>query len=335
MNEETIQGFADLFQGGKIAQSHKDGYFAPMEATDGTHFDASGTVYLRAVEAHLTEDNAGIGVYPLVALEDPTDGSHSRVVHWGCVDWDDGLAESFKHANNVYNLLKQLGVRSWVETSRSKGHHLWVFFEKPLPARKVREGLIGACNIVDAPIKEVNPKQIELTGKGFGNGLRLPYPHDHETGRQEMNNLEYSFSIVPAQVFVEEALPTRVTAEQWEQVHTLYKQAEPPPVRRESFSYTGRRLTGLAEAIRRNGPRRTADKPHGDRSSTLFGLACAMIRQGYTDGDIMTELTSADQDWGGKFALRHDGEQRLRRLIDSAHTDAWKDREKYNTKNKS
>jgi uncharacterized protein involved in high-affinity Fe2+ transport len=81
MNEETIQGFADLFQGGKIAQSHKDGYFAPMEATDGTHFDASGTVYLRAVEAHLTEDNAGIGVYPLVALEDPTDGSHSLVVH--------------------------------------------------------------------------------------------------------------------------------------------------------------------------------------------------------------------------------------------------------------
>ena len=141
--------------------------------------------------------------------------------------------------------------------------------------------------------------------------------------------------MVPARVFVEDALPTRVTAEEWEQVHTLYKQAEPPPVRRESFSYTGRRLTGLAEAIRRNGPRRTADKPHGDRSSTLFGLACAMIRQGYTDGDIMTELTSADQDWGGKFTLRPAGEQRLRRLIDSAHTDARKDREKYNTKNKS
>ena len=49
----------------------------------------------------------------------------------------------------------------------------------------------------------------------------------------------------------------------------------------------------------------------------------------------MKELTSADSDWGGKFALRTDGEDRLRRMLDSAHTDAWKDREKYNTKNNS
>jgi len=150
-----------------------------------------------------------------------------------------------------------------------------------------------------------------------------------------MDNPEVSFSMVPVKVFVEQALPTRMTVEQWENVHTLFKQAEPTPVRRQSYSYTGRRLTGLAEAIRRNGPRRTADKPHGDRSSTLFGLACAMIRQGYTDGDIMKELTSADSDWGGKFALRTDGEDRLRRMIDSAHKDAWKDREKYNTKNRT
>jgi len=60
-----------------------------------------------------------------------------------------------------------------------------------------------------------------------------------------------------------------------------------------------------------------------------------MIRQGYTDGDIMKELISADSDWGGKFALRTDGEDRLRRMLDSAHTDAWKDREKYNTKNRT
>ena len=85
----------------------------------------------------------------------------------------------------------------------------------------------------------------------------------------------------------------------------------------------------MAAAIRRNGPRVTADKPHGDRSGTLFSLACHMIRQGYGDGDIAKELREADTDWGGKYANRPDGGALLDTLLNSAHKKAWSNSEKF------
>ena len=60
---------------------------------------------------------------------------------------------------------------------------MWVFFQEAMPATDVRNGLLAACEIVEAPAKEVNPKQTELTGKGWGNGVRLPYPAGRQTGR--------------------------------------------------------------------------------------------------------------------------------------------------------
>ena len=174
------------------------------------------------------------------------------------------------------------------------------------PARIVRDGLMGVCNVVGAPTKEVNPKQTSLVGKKIGNGMRLPYPALREPGQHEMLNPKALYSQIPlADSFVASALETRVTAHQWEAAHALYKKNEPEPVRRASYSYTGSRLTGLAAAIRRNGPRVTADKPHGDRSGTLFSLACNMIRQGYGDGDISKELR------------------------DAAHKEAWTSNEKF------
>ena len=246
------------------------------------------------------------------------------MVWGGCGDWDEGMQESYVHAKNVHQGLRQLGVTGWVERSRSKGFHLWVFFTEPMMARVVREGLIGACDIVDAPTKEVNPKQVTLVGKKVGNGVRLPYHADREPGQHEVVNPLASYSQIPPHSFVAQALENRTDPAAWGAVHDLYKQNEPAPVKRTSYSYTGRRLTGMAEAIRRNGPRRTPDKPHGDRSTTLFSLACHMIRQGYRDGDIFTELKEADEDWGGKFAKRPDGDERLQHVLEAAHKEAWR-----------
>lgn len=313
-----------------MAKSLPEGGFYPMENPDGSFYPATGEAYRRAVEAHLTVEGEGIGVYPLIALHDPDGAIETFVTWWGCVDWDEGREESFIHAKNVYQVLDQINIKSWVERSRSKGFHLWVFFNEPLAARVVRDGLIGVCNIVDAPIKEVNPKQISLVGKKIGNGMRLPYPALREPTQHEMVNPKAIYSQMPTPaLFVEEALETRVSAEDWESAVELFKQNEPPPVRRTSYSYTGRRLTGAAEAIRRNGPRRTSEKPHGDRSATMFSLACHMIRQGYGDGDIIAELKTADEDWGGKFAKRPDGNALLDKLLQSAHQKAWSHSEKF------
>jgi hypothetical protein len=49
-----------------------------------------------------------------------------------------------------------------------------------------------------------------------------------------------------------------------------------------------------------------------------------MIRQSYRDGDIISELKSADEDWGGKYAKRPDGKERLESVLESAHLEAWK-----------
>jgi hypothetical protein len=333
---DTVSGFASLFQGGSMAQSLSDGGFYPMENPDGSFYAATGEAYLRAVEGHLSKDGEGIGVYPLMESHGPEGALEGFTAWWGCVDWDEGREESLVHARNVHEVLTQIGVVGWVERSRSKGFHLWVFFTEPLAARTVRDGLIGVCNVVGAPTKEVNPKQVSLVGKKIGNGMRLPYPALRESGQQEMLNPEASYSQIPlADTFVASALQTRITEKRWKAAVALYKGNEPAPVRRTSYSYTGSRLTGAAEAIRRNGPRITSDKPHGDRSGTLFSLACHMIRQGYRDGDIAKELREADGDWGGKYAKRPDGGALLDSLLSAAHKKAWSDSEKFLRENQS
>lgn len=299
---ETATRFAELFQGGGIATDTSEG-FRPLEDAPSW-----GTEFTELCDKHLRVGGDAIGVYPL--RKHQFDGDTDTVsygVRWGCVDFDDGEDVSRIHADNLELVLNRLGVKGWVERSRSKGYHVWVFFDTYMPARSIREGLIGACNIVDAPIKEVNPKQVELTGKGWGNGVRLPYPAGHPDDRNVVLSGGW---VMNADSFATAALASRITAADWKPVRALYKPPEPPPPRKV-YQYGGGTLEGLAGAIRRGGPRSTKEKPQGDRSSTLFNLACAMVRQGYDNAAIMRELESADDEWGGKYASRRDGRQRL------------------------
>ena len=310
---ETSVAFSDLFRGGKIAKAGKD--FRPMQDWLGGFCTAQGIFFQSAVEDHLSDVELPIGVYPLLEVTEASEGHSKYMVYWGCVDWDIGEEQSLTHGLNVQELLKQLGVTSWVEISRSKGYHLWVFFSEPILARHVREGLIAACNIVDAPITEVNPKQIELTGKGWGNGVRLPYPAGAEPGR---NVIVRHGEEMTASQFATTALMSRVLPEEWEPVHALYQPPPPPPPRKTYATRNSGKLTGLAEAIRRNGPRPEPKKPNGDRSATLFSLACAMVEQGYPAGDIEEELVDADIAWGSKFHSRFDGRERISNMVADA-----------------
>jgi hypothetical protein len=324
---ETITGFTELFRGGRIARDTPGdpAGFRPWANPGAEGYrEATGATFRAAVKDHLGDRSAPIGVYPLMEFHRPSEGLQTALrtwgVYWGCIDWDVGENDSLIHARNVQETLRQLTVASWIERSRSKGYHLWVFYTEPVPARAVREGLIGACKIVDAPITEVNPKQIELTGKGWGNGVRLPYPKGAAEGR---NTVVTFPPLVPAgdltvAEFVDRAVRSRVTPEEWQPVHDLYQPPPPPPPRRTYATRDSGHLAGLAGAIRRNGPRVTPDKPHGDRSSTLFSLACAMVKQGYPKGDIEMELVEADHDWGGKFEKRPDGRERLCKMVADA-----------------
>ena len=312
--DSTVEQFCELFRGGRIAvDSHEDGRgFRPWESETGEPKEATGETFYQAVLTHFGDYTTSIGVYPLKKEGD------RYIVYWGCVDWDEGEEESLIHATNVQPLLAQLNIPSWVERSRSKGYHLWVFFTEAIPAMDVRNGLIAACKIVDAPIKEVNPKQTELSGKGWGNGVRLPYPSKVDAqgtissriGRNVVLNPE-SGKDLSCSLFCGKAYTTRVTPEEWETVLALYVKPKPAPMPKVNPFLSTSDMRGLAGAIRRNGPRITTKNPNGDRSGTLFSLACAMHEQGFGSADILTELESADREWGGKFSSRPDGKKRL------------------------
>lgn len=323
----TINGFTQLFRGGRIAKDTPGdpaGFRPWADPTGEGYREATGAAFKAAVKDHLGDRNTPIGVYPLIEYQKPSEGLQTALrtwgVYWGCIDWDVGDTDSLIHARNVQETLHQLAVTSWIERSRSKGYHLWVFYTEPVAARIVREGLIGACKIVDAPITEVNPKQIELAGKGWGNGVRLPYPKGAAEGRNTVVTFPPGSPSedLPVTEFVVSALHARTTPEEWQPIHDLYQPPPPPAPRRTYATRDSGHLGGLAGAIRRNGPRPTREKPGGDRSVTLFSLACAMVKQGYPRGDIEMELISADSDWGGKFENRRDGRDRLCEMVTAA-----------------
>ncbi len=321
IDSQVVFDFALLFRGGKVAiddPADSKG-FRPWQTDSGGFVAADGKDFLEVVEDHLLREPA-IGVYPLFHQGD------GFKVYWGCVDWDSGLRESFVHARNVHEVLRQVGITSHVERSRSKGYHLWVFFTEEMPAFDVRTGLMAACNVVGAPTKEVNPKQVELSDRGWGNGVRLPYGKNRpKGGHNEMTNPDATISMIPVHAFTKAAMESLVTPEAWEAVTALYSPPEAPFGDEQMPDDTthGVDLRGLPGAIRKNGPRTTPDKPHGDRSATLFSLACAMIRDGYELNVVAGELEGADRDWGGKYARRRDGRLRLWKMVLYAKKLAW------------
>ncbi len=111
--------------GGKLFIPHRD----PV-----THQDYLLTE--KVMNDHL-EGKISIGIYPI---------DQDDTVHWAAVDFDGKRGEPLKDATVVKKLFaERFGIISWLEASQSgKGIHLWVFFNRPIPARIVRK-ILGTC----------------------------------------------------------------------------------------------------------------------------------------------------------------------------------------------
>jgi hypothetical protein len=300
--------FCHLFRGNALAKDTADGEFRPWRGEDGTPMPASGLVFQEAIHRHLWGPYR-LGVYPLMEVE----GSPSCNVGWLAVDWDEGDI-SLVHAVNVRELLAQLDITSWVETSRSKGFHLWVFLEEDIPAQMGRNAMFAACQIVDSPTREVYPKQVTMPAKGFGNGIRLPYALSRPEGRQEA--VRGSESNLTLEEFTAEAFDSMVTRQQIVKIASLY---QPAPSTRPIHTpkFTQRRVDAdfrfVARDIWDQGP------SHNDRSLALFSFACSLFRQLYSPDAVLEWTRQCDLKWGQKFAARGpQGEQQLRKLVDDA-----------------
>lgn len=258
--------------------------------------------------------STGIGVYPL--MDDNT-------VRWGCVDFDEGDQESWVHAVNLSKALKACDITSWIERSRSKGYHVWVFLTEWCDASLVREALLAACQIVDAPTKEINPKQTDVSslGAGFGNYVRLPYKdwlvaEEPRPSRQVM--VDANGQPIPLDTFLQEASRARVDPSALEPLAALYeppKKFTPPPAdwKIDTDQDAVRRMTGKTFVVWRDGPLEGTGRGH-----TLYKLACLLREDGrHTFAEAFELVRDADLRWG-KFHDRADCEVRLQQTIERA-----------------
>ncbi len=323
--------FYELFQGNLWAYGTEEGGCARID-------NPTDTPALRMrdlMELHLRGDASqciageGMGIYPMVEMAPipspagSTSGFQWRV-HWGCIDFDEGDEESWVHAKNVHLVLQTFGITAWIERSRSKGYHVWVFLQDWTDAGLVRRALLAACQIVEAPTKEINPKQEELAQGQLGNYVRLPYPgylkREHSTSpTRRVMYAPTGDGTVPLEHFVRMALDTRASSAALEKLASYYK---PPVVPLRERAWGGlqeqrgepiARLMGKAKIIFEQGPIDNKFRGH-----TLFKFACILFEDGrHTRDEAYDLIEDADHRWG-KFFERPDKARYYTAILDKA-----------------
>ncbi|HEV3481070.1 MAG TPA: primase C-terminal domain-containing protein [Candidatus Acidoferrales bacterium] len=91
---------------------------------------------------------------------------------------------SNKLIKKILKRLHQYQVKPYVETSKSRGFHIWVFFDKPLKAAKTRKFAKLVLQGLEDHKIEIFPKQDKVRERGFGNCIFLPlFRPDIKVGR--------------------------------------------------------------------------------------------------------------------------------------------------------
>lgn len=295
----TLDDFITLFRGRGDVYGHEEG---------------------RCVKAPLTKDlfhrhltgAEPIGVYPMV----PRNGDFYCV--WGCSDID---IDDFSLAETLHLSLQTVGITSWIERSRSKGYHVWVFATSLVKASEMRRMLLMAHEVCNIKAREVNPKQETLANGQYGNYVRLPYVNGlHETPtRRVILDPNNNWEPMDLEDFTRRALATLVEPSLIQHIAEMY--VPPTPVRQINITDPSGsveevlRLVGpLARVIWRDGPLEGKD-----RSFTLVKLCGLLQRGGISPSDAKLILEDADRRWG-KYHLRANGGQEIEKIIQKVYS---------------
>ena len=297
VTKSVKQKFTDLHQGGHLAKVSKG--VSPLKEENGDY----ALVTEERIGHHLLGEGPALGVYPLWMK------NGVWMVNWIAVDLDEGEISSV-HADNLIGLLKAKKITAWKETSKSKGYHVWVYLKAPISASIGRNSMVGACRIVDVPIREVYPKQVTLENSQVGNCLRLPYPHDRKAGRHEVFNPDGE-GMLDVTVFTEQAWEHRTPVDLFRSLLPLYEATKPQlPTFVQGYEAPKGGLVGNARKIWEN--LRTED-----RSSTMYAFAASLLWQGFSYDATVDWVRQLD-DRLGKFSERPDREKQLRNLVQKA-----------------
>ena len=280
--------FKVLFDGSRLALGAEEGGCLRIEQP---------WMWSQFIEAHLTGEGEPVGVYPMVYGS--VSGGEGWLVKWGCIDIDEGEQESQRHAKNLFLVLQTFGVTGWIERSRSKGYHVWTFADRWVPAGTMRTALLGACQIVDAPSGEVNPKQPRLKEGQLGNYVRLPYPghlgHAHGLQMQMRRVMVDPAQLLPIGLpgFVSRAFGGRCGSGPLEALADAYV-APQPPIARRDWKGVPKTDEGIGGYVRW-----VANQQEGNRNMGLFWAACRCLDAGDYDLEPLIEagVSSGLPEW--------------------------------------
>lgn len=260
---------------------------------------------------HLAGDQ-GIGVYPAVPASTP-------FCVWGCSDID---FEDLGAARLLQRTISMAGIQSYVERSRSKGYHVWVFASDPVPAETMRRALLVVHQVADYPAREVNPKQSDVSINKVGNYVRLPYYGGLVDTPERRVILDDNDQPMPLAQFVSVATRNLADPETIDRIASYYKEPVKPKIDTSQFDAMAdedleealRVTSQLARVIWKQGPLEGQD-----RSTALTRLAHVCFRSGITPSMANVIVVDADKRWG-KYHLRGEaGLVEIRKIIERAY----------------
>jgi len=155
ITHEKVELFQSLFHGLRAVH----GTYNPET---GKHWQVKQEVTRQTIYNHL-KGNQPFGFYPLV-------GDKTSV---GVADFDSGNPEP---AIEFIQRAKHDRLNAYLERSKSKGYHAWLFFSQAgVAARKVRLVIKFILNEIECADTEVFPKQDFIRGEdSFGNFINAP-----------------------------------------------------------------------------------------------------------------------------------------------------------------
>jgi hypothetical protein len=153
--EEKIALFRSYFSG-------QTDFYGTYDPATGRSWQEKRPVTSDTILAHL-QGRKPCGIYLLV-------GDRTRAI---AVDFDD--SDSWPPIHFV-RAAKHYGLAAYIETSKSKGFHVWVFFPKEgVKASKARMVVKNILHEIERPDTEVFPKQDSLdTQTSFGSFINAP-----------------------------------------------------------------------------------------------------------------------------------------------------------------
>lgn len=292
-----------------LARSFKELFLGNLEA-HGTA--AGGAVRITPPWLAHLDGKTPIGIYPMVA----SDGQW--VVRWGCVDFDvkadnhpaydfETEKEAHEAAYTLRRVLGLLAITGWVERTRSHGRHLWVFSREWVPAATMRRGLLAACEIADAPTREVNPKSTTLNEGQLGNYVNLCFPGGvNATERLILMDDGEPYGL---EAFLTEATSSRAQASEIQALAELYR--APPKATMAHVEYDeDADLNQRGRDLWEYGP------DSGDRSLGMIHLAKECRISGLVPEQTLGIMHTCP--WN-KYAGRSDEEKRLNSIIERVY----------------